>query len=116
MERDRTMETDVIFRDRIELPMTLVIDVTGEPEELKESVKATLRRLFSEDEHVRNLAREDMLMAFIMETPAACTMSCGGDSAEAIKQLAELQCLSAEVDDDLSMGAAEARMNGRKLE
>lgn len=109
------MESDLIFRDRIELPMKLVVDVTGRPDELKAGVEDTLRRLLSDDEGERALAQEDFLMAFIMDTPAACTMTCGGDSAAAIENLRELGCLSAEVDDAISMGAAEARMAGRKL-
>lgn len=85
-----------IFCDRIEIPMKLVIDVTDNPDGLKEETAEFLRKLVSEDETERAMAQEDLLMAFIAESPAAYTMSYGTDSAEAIQNLIELNALAAE--------------------
>jgi hypothetical protein len=96
-----------IFCDRIEIPMKLVIDVTDEPEGLTEETAELLRKLVSEDETERAMAQEDFVMAFIMQTPAACTMSCSGDSAEALENLQRIHALDAEPDDEITDLAAE---------
>lgn len=96
-----------IFCDRIEIPMKLVIDVTDNPDGLKEETAELLRKLVSENETERAMAQEDLLMAFIMRTPAACTMSCGGDSAQALENLEEIGALDAEPHDDITALAAE---------
>lgn len=98
-----------IFCDRIEIPLRLVIDVTDNPDGLKEETKALLRKLLSQDKNARALAQEDLLMAFIADTPAACTMSYGTDSAEAIENLRDLHALSAEPAAAITAAAAEAR-------
>lgn len=98
-----------IFCDRIEIPMKLVIDVTDNPAGLKEETAELLRKLVSEDETEQAMAQEDLVMAFIAETPAACTMSYGTDSAEAIENLQELHALDAEPDDDITDLAAAGR-------
>lgn len=107
--RDVNGVNEEIFCDCIEIPMKLVIDVTDEPDELKEEVAELLRKLVSEDEHERALAQEDLLMAFIAETPAACTMSYLTESAEAIENLADIGALSAVPSDKICGSAAEAR-------
>ena len=99
-----------IFRDRIEIPLRLVIDVTDEPEGLTEATKAVLRRLVSENEGERVLAEEDMLMAFIADSPGACTMTYGADSDDALDNLQEIGALSCEPHPQITNDAAEARM------
>ncbi len=99
-----------IFRDRIEIPLKLVIDVTDEPEGLTEATKAVLRRLVSENEGERALAEEDMLMAFIADSPGACTMTYGADSDDALDNLQEVGALSCEPHPQITNDAAEARM------
>ena len=105
-----------LFCDRIEIPMKLVIDVTDNPSGLKEETAELLRRCLSPDEGVSGLALEDLVMAFIAESPASCTMSYGTDSAEAIENLRELGALDAEPSDEISNAAAEARYTADVLE
>jgi hypothetical protein len=107
--RDVNGVYEELFCDCIEIPMKLVIDVTDEPDELKEEVAELLRKLVSEDEGERALAQEDLIMAFIAETPAACTMSYLTESAEAIEHLADIGALSAIPSDKIMTLASEAR-------
>lgn len=107
---------EAIFRDRIEIPVKLVIDVTDEPDGLSEGTKQVLRRLVADDPGERALALEDLAMAFMADSPAACTMTYGSDSAEAVQELAELGALDMEVDGEIGMMAAEARREANRTE
>jgi hypothetical protein len=105
-----TTRREEIYRDRIEIPMRIVIDVTDQPEDLAEATKAFLRRLVSADEGDRALAMEDIVWAIIGRADCLGPSSWGQEADDAINDLHGLQALSAEPGEGIMCAAATERM------
>ena len=110
MERDRTMAKarvgedgvyERLFCDPVEITLRLKIDVTDEPDDLKEETAEFLRKLVSEDETVRAVTTEDLVWALAMRCDAVhgC-MSCDGETLDALDNCGEIGAVELLADED----------------
>ena len=110
MERDRTMAKarvdadgthEILFCDPVEITVRLKIDVTDEPDDLKEEAAEFLRKLVSDDETVRAVAAEDLVWALSMRCDAVhgC-MSCDGETLDALDNCGEIGAVELLPDED----------------
>lgn len=92
---------EILFCDPVEIMVRLKIDVTDEPDDLKESTAEFLRKLVSEDETVRAVATEDLVWALAMrcESVGGC-MSCDGETLDALDNCGEIGAVELLADED----------------
>ncbi|MFH1744501.1 MAG: hypothetical protein ABIH23_36315 [bacterium] len=90
-----------LFCDPVEITLRLKIDVSDEPDDLKEETAEFLRKLVSEDETVRAVATEDIVWALAMRCDAVhgC-MSCDSETLDALDNCGEIGAVDLLADED----------------